>query len=128
MATDPNTPAELRALGHVLNRVLSGDRTPDLSALPPELADEVQAMLITLRDEQGSQNHFDKGFDLRVSHLFATDALMAQPDMGWRTVIRQDNWYNLSATFYFTPTREHDRSIYRSTFESLRIPLSQEMY
>ena len=48
MVTDTDAPPELRALGSVLNRVLSGERDPDLSALPSELADRVRAMLATL--------------------------------------------------------------------------------
>ncbi len=48
MAADPDAPAELRALGRVLNHVLSGERDPDLSALPPEVADRVRGMLATL--------------------------------------------------------------------------------
>jgi len=45
MAAAPDAPAEVRALGRALNAVLSGDRNPDLSALPPELAEAVRAML-----------------------------------------------------------------------------------
>jgi hypothetical protein len=45
MSGDPNAPAEIQALGRVLNRVLSGDRDPDLSALPPELAEAVRKLL-----------------------------------------------------------------------------------
>jgi tetratricopeptide (TPR) repeat protein len=48
MAADPGAPAELRALGRVLNHILSGERDPDLSALPPEVADKVRGMLATL--------------------------------------------------------------------------------
>jgi tetratricopeptide (TPR) repeat protein len=45
MSSAPEAPPEVRALGRVLNRVLSGDRAPDLSGLPPELADAVRAIL-----------------------------------------------------------------------------------
>ena len=45
MAADPAAPPALRALGRVLQRLLAGDRSPDLSALPPELAAAVRAML-----------------------------------------------------------------------------------
>ena len=48
IATDPNAPPEFRALGRVLNAVLSGERAPDTSALPPELADKVREMLAAL--------------------------------------------------------------------------------
>jgi len=51
LAADPNAPAEIRALGRALNAVLSGDRAPDLSALPPELADKVWGMLGALKGE-----------------------------------------------------------------------------
>jgi tetratricopeptide (TPR) repeat protein len=49
MASDPIHPAEARALGRVLQSVLAGDRAPDLSDLPPGLADAVQAMLARLQ-------------------------------------------------------------------------------
>jgi len=45
MSADPNAPAELRALFSVLNQILSGERAPDLAALPPELADLVRGIL-----------------------------------------------------------------------------------
>ena len=48
MAGDPNQPQEHRALGRVLTRILAGERQPDLSALPPELAQAVQEMLDSL--------------------------------------------------------------------------------
>jgi len=48
MATQADLPEEVRALGRVLNRVLSGERDPDLSGLPPQLADAVQGMLVGL--------------------------------------------------------------------------------
>jgi hypothetical protein len=38
-------PAEFRALGRTLNAVLSGERDPDLSALPDGLAQAVRAMV-----------------------------------------------------------------------------------
>ena len=46
----PNAPAEVRGLGGVLARVLVGDRSPKLDALPPELASAVRGMLARLRD------------------------------------------------------------------------------
>ena len=42
MSTDPNAPPEIRALGRVLNRLLSGEREPDLSGLSPGLANEIR--------------------------------------------------------------------------------------
>ena len=45
LSSDSRMPAEIRGLGRVLNAVLAGKRDPDLSALPPELADKVRAML-----------------------------------------------------------------------------------
>ncbi len=48
LAGDARMPAEVRGLGRVLNEVLAGKRDPDLSALPPELADKVRAMLAGL--------------------------------------------------------------------------------
>ncbi|MFQ5342662.1 MAG: tetratricopeptide repeat protein, partial [Anaerolineae bacterium] len=48
MAGDATLPAEHRALGRVLTHILAGERTPDLSALPPELAQPVHEMLDSL--------------------------------------------------------------------------------
>ncbi len=48
MAADPNAPPEARALSRALNAILSGDRAPDLSALPPELAAALQRLLSTI--------------------------------------------------------------------------------
>jgi tetratricopeptide (TPR) repeat protein len=48
MAADPNAPPEVRALGRALNAILSGDRAPDLSALPPELAEALRRLLSTI--------------------------------------------------------------------------------
>jgi hypothetical protein len=45
MATQPNAPLGIRELGRVLNAILSGERAPDLAALPPELADKVRGVL-----------------------------------------------------------------------------------
>jgi tetratricopeptide (TPR) repeat protein len=45
LASSPEASPEVRALGRVLNHVLSGDHDPDLSGLPPELADAVRAIL-----------------------------------------------------------------------------------
>jgi hypothetical protein len=44
MATDPQFPPELRALGRALNRILSGERQSDLSGLPPALADRLRRL------------------------------------------------------------------------------------
>lgn len=48
MATQPNLAPELRELARVLNLILSGERNPDLSALHPQLADAVRAVLAEL--------------------------------------------------------------------------------
>jgi Tfp pilus assembly protein PilF len=48
LSRSPDQPAEIRALGRVLNRVLSGDRDPDLSDLPPALAEAVGRLLETI--------------------------------------------------------------------------------
>ena len=45
MARDAQLPAEIRALAGVLRRLLSGDPSPDLSALPPALAGRVRQAL-----------------------------------------------------------------------------------
>ena len=45
MATQPNAPSGVRELGRILNAILSGERAPDLVALPPELADKVRGVL-----------------------------------------------------------------------------------
>jgi hypothetical protein len=45
MAAQEGLPEELRALGRLLNRVLSGERDPDLSGLSPALAEAVRGML-----------------------------------------------------------------------------------
>ena len=49
LSNDPDAPEELHALGRVLNRVLAGDRKPDLAGLPPALAAKVQEMLASVR-------------------------------------------------------------------------------
>jgi hypothetical protein len=48
LARDPRLPAEIQALGRVLNRILCGEREPDLSALPPELAQAVERLLAAI--------------------------------------------------------------------------------
>jgi hypothetical protein len=45
LARHPTAPPEDRLLGEILGRVLMGDRSPNLGALPAELRAEVQAML-----------------------------------------------------------------------------------
>lgn len=45
LARDAQMPAEIRALGRVLNGILAGERAPDLSALSPELAQAVEQLL-----------------------------------------------------------------------------------
>jgi hypothetical protein len=49
MATQSNLAPELRELGRVLNRILSGERNPDLTALHPQLAEVVRKMLEELK-------------------------------------------------------------------------------
>ena len=49
LAADRQQPAELRALGEVLFRVLIGDHDPNLDRLPPELASAVRGLLGRLR-------------------------------------------------------------------------------
>ena len=49
MATQPNAPTGIRELGRALNEILSGERAPDLSALPPQLADKVRGVLDALK-------------------------------------------------------------------------------
>jgi hypothetical protein len=48
LASNPQSPEPVRALGRVLNAILSGDRDPDLSALPEELAARVRTLLASL--------------------------------------------------------------------------------
>ncbi len=45
LASDPAAPAPLRTLGRVLRSILSGERSPDLSQLPPDLAEAVRRAL-----------------------------------------------------------------------------------
>ncbi len=45
MATQPGASQEIRELGRALNAVLSGEKDPDLSALPPAWAERVREML-----------------------------------------------------------------------------------
>jgi hypothetical protein len=53
LAHHPTAPPEEQAVGEVLSRVLMGDRNPDLSHLPPDIADEVQQMLDRMRARAG---------------------------------------------------------------------------
>ncbi|MCG3120538.1 MAG: hypothetical protein ALAOOOJD_03282 [bacterium] len=41
----PEAPPEMHALGRVLAALLTGERHPDLSALPPELASKIREYL-----------------------------------------------------------------------------------
>jgi hypothetical protein len=52
----PSAPREERLLGEILGRVLMGEREPDLTALSPEAAREIQAMLDRLQDKSQSRN------------------------------------------------------------------------
>jgi hypothetical protein len=49
LAHHPSAPLEERCLGEVLSRVLMGDRQPDLSGLPEDMAVEVQTTLDKLK-------------------------------------------------------------------------------
>jgi len=49
LAHHPAAPPEERALGVVLSRILMGDHQPDLSQLPPEMIEELEAFLERLR-------------------------------------------------------------------------------
>jgi tetratricopeptide (TPR) repeat protein len=51
MASDPQAPEELRTLGQILTRVLSGDTTPDISSLPEGLAGDIRDLLERLAEE-----------------------------------------------------------------------------
>lgn len=51
LATAPDMPPELQALGRILNAILSGDRDPDLSALPPQLVAAVQQVLARIAED-----------------------------------------------------------------------------
>ena len=46
MASNHNAPLELRELGKVLQKILMGVKTPDLSGLPDELAEIVRKALL----------------------------------------------------------------------------------
>ncbi len=48
MATQAHLSPELQELGRVLNQILSGERNPALTALPPQLARAVRQMLAQL--------------------------------------------------------------------------------
>lgn len=48
LARDPQAPEDLRALCRVLDRVLAGERDPDLSDLPPDLAERARRMLASI--------------------------------------------------------------------------------
>jgi hypothetical protein len=45
----PDAPPEERALGATLSLVLMGEREPDLSALPCDMAGEVRGLLVRLQ-------------------------------------------------------------------------------
>jgi glyoxylate reductase len=49
MATHASAPSGIREMGRALNEILSGERAPDLSALPPQLADKVRSVLDALK-------------------------------------------------------------------------------
>jgi hypothetical protein len=45
LANLPDAPPEERALGEVMSRILIGEREPDLSALPDDMAGEIRQWL-----------------------------------------------------------------------------------
>jgi hypothetical protein len=45
LANLPEAPPEERALGEVMSRILIGERQPDLSALPDDMAGEIRQWL-----------------------------------------------------------------------------------
>ncbi len=45
LANLPEAPPEERALGEVMSRILIGEREPDLSALPDDMAGEIRQWL-----------------------------------------------------------------------------------
>ncbi len=45
MAGDASLPAEFRTMGRILQQIVSGERQPDLTGLPPELSEKVRALL-----------------------------------------------------------------------------------
>lgn len=49
LAHHPSAPPDERRLGEVLSLVLMGDRSPDLSGLPDDMAAEITAWLAHLR-------------------------------------------------------------------------------
>jgi len=49
MATQPNAPEGMRELGRVLHAIVMGEREPDVSRLPPGLADKVRRVLEELK-------------------------------------------------------------------------------
>ena len=51
LASAPQAPDTVRALARVLTRVLAGERDPDLSQLPDDLAGPVRDLLGRLRDD-----------------------------------------------------------------------------
>lgn len=48
MANDGDLPDPVRHFGQILNEILAGDRDPDLTRLPPELARPIREMLANL--------------------------------------------------------------------------------
>jgi hypothetical protein len=49
MATQSNASPEIRALGRILNAILSGERNPNLSELPGNVVERIGQMLTELR-------------------------------------------------------------------------------
>lgn len=51
MASNPNTSQEMRDMGKTLSMILVGERKPDLSALPADIALEIKELLQKIRQE-----------------------------------------------------------------------------
>jgi hypothetical protein len=49
LSSHPSAPSEDRALGEILSRILMGDRQPDLSGLPSDMANEVNDLVERLQ-------------------------------------------------------------------------------
>lgn len=54
LAHNPSATPEDRELGRLLSLVLMGDRSPDLSALPPDIAAEVSGLIARLKGSASS--------------------------------------------------------------------------
>jgi hypothetical protein len=48
LAHHPTAPPAERQVGAILSLVLMGERSPDLSSLPPDMAEEIRTLLVRL--------------------------------------------------------------------------------